>query len=548
VGQQARGEGGQLGLWLTAAGLCILGILTRIPFQSQILHEYDSVQFALALDNFDIRLHQPHPPGMFVFYILLGRLFRLFLHDANTSLVWLSTVAAGLAIAELFVIGSFWFNRTVGVATAIIALTSPLVWFQGEVALSYMLEFCWVLPLVLACYHLRSGHRIDLFVAAAMLGLSGGIRPNTAVFLFPLWAIAVGLGWRDGKFKWQDCLAACSLVGIGILSWLIPLVMMSGGPLAAWNAFEPWLEAHPKDGLGRSFLGDGVSSLQGTYLNFKQVLEAILYGVGFASIPTLWVVHRDWTQIRQRLRHDWRGQLMLAWLLPGLFYLIFIHIQRAGHTFTIVPVLILMAGVGVVRAGRHLALKQASALAILVAAIALGNGLFFLFGPANLDTVPSWHTLREYDLQVQERLQAIRDRFPPDRTVVLTESRNARVRGYYLGDYVNANYLYQPTEQPEPLDPNVRHLVWFDREAPPDVETVSDLQQLELPTSGTLPYVSWGDGERAILSQSSFRLEKIESLPSTSASALQQNKHIKKVFDVPKTAHLSVPHESVSET
>ena len=119
-------------IWLEAAFFCLLGVLLRLPCQSHILHEWDSVQFALALDNFDIRLHQPHPPGMFVFYILLGRLCHLFIPDANASLVCLSTIATGLATATIFILTSNWLGRATGRIIALVLLTSPLVWFQGE--------------------------------------------------------------------------------------------------------------------------------------------------------------------------------------------------------------------------------------------------------------------------------------------------------------------------------------------------------------------------------------------------------------------------------
>ena len=43
--------------------LWALALITRLPCRSIILHHWDSVNFALALEHYDVRLHQPHPPG-----------------------------------------------------------------------------------------------------------------------------------------------------------------------------------------------------------------------------------------------------------------------------------------------------------------------------------------------------------------------------------------------------------------------------------------------------------------------------------------------------
>ena len=65
--------------------------LTRFVFRSRYLYDIDSVNFALALKRFDPSVHQPHPPGYFL-YVCLGRLVNLFFHDANAALVAISIV------------------------------------------------------------------------------------------------------------------------------------------------------------------------------------------------------------------------------------------------------------------------------------------------------------------------------------------------------------------------------------------------------------------------------------------------------------------------
>src|SRR6266545_4038152 len=48
---------------LIAGTLAVLVLATRLPFRTQYLYNWDSGNFALALRQFDVTAHQPHPPG-----------------------------------------------------------------------------------------------------------------------------------------------------------------------------------------------------------------------------------------------------------------------------------------------------------------------------------------------------------------------------------------------------------------------------------------------------------------------------------------------------
>src|SRR5437867_1469567 len=98
---------------LIAAGLFLLAIVTRIPFQSQILYHWDSVNFALGTQRFDIRpqFEQPHPPG-YIVYVGCAAVLNVLTHDPQTSYVWLSILASGVAVVLLFYFGARLFDRS----------------------------------------------------------------------------------------------------------------------------------------------------------------------------------------------------------------------------------------------------------------------------------------------------------------------------------------------------------------------------------------------------------------------------------------------------
>ncbi len=124
---------------LDAAALIAATGLTRFLFRSHYLYDIDSVNFALGLKRFDTTVHQPHPPGYFL-YICLGRLASLFFHDANSALVAISILFSCAAVAMIFLLADSWFGRGAARFAGLIFLFSPLAWFHGIVALTYIVE------------------------------------------------------------------------------------------------------------------------------------------------------------------------------------------------------------------------------------------------------------------------------------------------------------------------------------------------------------------------------------------------------------------------
>src|SRR5437867_4062852 len=123
--------------WLYSLALFVLTVVCRLPFTSKLLYDQDAVQFALALENYDVYLQQPHPPGYFL-YVMAGKAINLFAQNGNASFVLLSVIASGLTVVAIYQLGRTLFDRETGLWAATFALTSPLLWYYGEVALTYV--------------------------------------------------------------------------------------------------------------------------------------------------------------------------------------------------------------------------------------------------------------------------------------------------------------------------------------------------------------------------------------------------------------------------
>src|SRR5919109_1389865 len=119
--------------------LAVLTGLSRLPFRSHILYNWDAVQFALALGEYDVAKHQPHPPG-YILYVALARLANAWVADPALAYVVLAVVFSGLTTFVVFYLARAMYGRATALAAAAVLAVSPLFWFYGTVGLSYTAE------------------------------------------------------------------------------------------------------------------------------------------------------------------------------------------------------------------------------------------------------------------------------------------------------------------------------------------------------------------------------------------------------------------------
>ena len=182
----------------------------------------DSIQFALALEQFDVTVHQPHPPGYFL-YVMLGRLFNIFIGDPNSTFVAISILFSALTVVVVYYLGIELFDSKCALIAALFAITSPNLWFHGEVALSYAVEAFLSAIIAFICWKIYNGKGSNIWLLAIVMAIAGGIRQNTPVFLFPLCLFSV---W---KVPLRKILASvCLFAGVSLL-WFVPMTRMTGG-------------------------------------------------------------------------------------------------------------------------------------------------------------------------------------------------------------------------------------------------------------------------------------------------------------------------------
>jgi len=486
---------------LTWLGLPVLALLLRIPFCSQFLYHWDSVNFALSLENYDVRLHQPHPPGYFL-YSVLGMLANLVVHDANKSLILISLVSGALGVVALYWLGTTMFNRQVGMVAALLALTNPMHWFYSEIALSYALEFLLVTILAGLCYRQLTGDQRGWLWLAILMGIVGGVRQNDLVFLFPLWLASL---W---PLSWRRRAASVVVLGIVTLAWLWPMMAMSGGPAGYLSAVGA-----ESGGIASE---SPLSSLRQLGLNGVRMAIYLGYGLLLGSIPLLW---GGWSLLRRARSHlmDRRAWVFVLWIGPAFCFYVLIHIRQHGHIFTFLPALILLAALATTRLGRRFGeLNQARLLTSALATLLIvTNGLFFLLAPASLFSserlplqTPTRKTIAQRDRFLSERIDCIRTHFEPESTVILAGGLNFRHPDFYLREFQDTSLSYRLGENASVLPNHVRTLVLFDDIVLPQLSTASGFQVLSLPDGQSIRYITWDNSQRAMVSQNSLDIQE----------------------------------------
>jgi hypothetical protein len=355
--------------FLLPACLFVLTIVSRIPFTSKYLYHMDSVQFALALDKFDVTIHQPHPPGYFL-YVMLGRLLHLFINDANMVFVTISIFFSGLTVVAVYLLGKEMFEQKIGLLAALIAMTSPSLWFHGEVALAYVVEAFFSTIIALFCWKIYKGEHQYIWISAIALAVAGGIRQNTLVFLLPLLLFSVR------RVRWQNIIASLGLMCLATLSWFVPMIIMTGGLNAYLDALrELWLF-----NTGNNTVFDQGWPVFKYYSS--TVFDFTFYGIGaglFVIILALYSLARNgkWDSL------DKPAILFFTfWVLPSIFFylLIFIHPANPGYALVYLPAFFIIAAISVIHLTGEFKAITGYDLAIFIIStlVAINTSIFFL--------------------------------------------------------------------------------------------------------------------------------------------------------------------------
>ncbi len=514
-----------------AVGLAALTLLSRWPYRARMLYNWDAVQFALALHEFDVTKHQPHPPG-YLLYVGLGRLLNLLMGDPTLAYVALAMLFSAGTTFIVYWLAKRLYDRCTALAAAALLAVSPLSWFYGSVGLTYAGEAFGASAVAWFAYGALAGNPRHLYWSALALGLVGGMRPSVLVLLFPLWLGCAVIGVRSPR----RLAAAAGVLAAAVLSWLLPMLWLTGG-------LDAYLRASSQL-YGSVVLRTSVleAPLDEIFAQSRYLLESVIVGLGPLALALLALPF----SIR---RAGWRSRewFLLAWILPPVAFYALVHFGQAGYVLTFLPALvILLAGAFVEMAAagserlRRPNWRWAFTAAALVPLVLINTGFFVSARPAPRefnnrpgdgwvwrakDELHDWilsrtaAALREHEAVIRTYIETIRAVYDPSDTVLLTEIGNPRSYPwlrhamYYLPEYpiyqVQLGELPRGFYAPQStatmiLTPGsrivvprrMRQLVWFVDHWDPTAPRPRDLREIQLPY-GRYLYVLPLTGKRA---------------------------------------------------
>ncbi|OFW36457.1 MAG: hypothetical protein A3J28_11935 [Acidobacteria bacterium RIFCSPLOWO2_12_FULL_60_22] len=366
-------------------GLSVLFVMvTRLPFIPSHLFSFDSVNLALALEEFDPTRNQPQPPG-YPFFVAEARLLHVLLGAPERIFAVLASLVSALSVAILYLLGKRMFSVGVGLTAAGLLFVNPPFWYSGLT--SALRPHLALVPIVVAyfCWRSCQGERWCFYAASLALGLGSGVRPELSLLLLPLW------GWTAWKSRDPRLVAVATLLaGAIFLGWVVVLAIASHGLDRMIPYFFEYMFHQTQS---TSVLLDPATSWR------RAAGRAILWTF-LGTVPWLWALPLGWRRVRQESEWNQRAVFLALWFFPVFLFNLLVHIGDPDQALSSIPVLCLVGAFCLKAADESLArlwmppLNESS----LATWVALIGNLVLFFGqfpvPHRTEPVPQFRGLQ----------------------------------------------------------------------------------------------------------------------------------------------------------
>ncbi|MEO8032907.1 MAG: hypothetical protein ABI837_00625 [Acidobacteriota bacterium] len=188
---------------------------TRLMAIAKSVWDWDEVLFSLALNDYDVAAHHPHPPG-FPLYVALARMARLFVRQDFHALQAVNFLAAVLIFPAVYFLGrAFRFDFATSYTAGLLFAFIPAVWFLGGTGFSDIPGLVFLLLAILFLLRGRGSSRAYV-LGSVLLGLALGVRPQSGLQAAFPWIAAT---WSR-RGRWQSVmLGACLTFSIVAASY-----------------------------------------------------------------------------------------------------------------------------------------------------------------------------------------------------------------------------------------------------------------------------------------------------------------------------------------
>ena len=339
--------------WFLLIFFGLLVLATRLPLAPGQLFTFDDVNLAYSIGHYDIRISQPHPPGYPLFVFQLRALRWLHFKRPESMLLVLALAGSVLALVLMVYCGNRIFGGNTGLWAASVLLLAPPFWHAGVTSALRVQLAVISLGVAFCCWKAWTGDGAWVRRAAIALAIGAGIRPETGVLLFPLWAVSA----MRAPVDWAERRRAVMWMTGTALIWLVPAMLASGGPITFVRANLDYIsdQASVSSGL----FGAADSTWLRTF--YRLVVWVFCGAIGLALPMVLaWRGREGWGIGRSRLA------FLALWFVPPFAFALNVHVEDPGQTLIMGVVVALLGGYWIERALTH-ASAQVSRVLLLIA-------------------------------------------------------------------------------------------------------------------------------------------------------------------------------------
>ena len=387
---------------------------------------WDAVDFALALERFDLLAMQPHFPG-YPFFVFGAMVFHAFVDNPVHAYIWLNVVVSLSAFIPVYLIARTYVNQVKASVLASVILTMPFTWLLSAQPMSeatgiaVLWWFLWSVQVALTKPH----QRFNRYVPIVLFALLMGVR----VSFFPFGLLLLGLwvqNWRQSSqsttAKVRALLGALLLTGVSQLIWIYALISSEGSLTGFIKLAKAFIQGHFSEWGG----GVIATSMPFTERLYTLIAEHFLWttiagqSVALAIIISLLTAVVAIQALWNKSPLDkWQKILVLTLLAYGIWVLLGQNIEKPRHIAPVAGPLMMLVLLAILRKPR-----APFTYALL--------GLLFM-----LQLQQGNYLIKQYksELPATYQLHAYLDELKEDFVVYTWEE--TRVLGYLKADYVH---------------------------------------------------------------------------------------------------------------
>lgn len=384
----------------------------------------DASSLTLALSHYNLLQETPAPPG-YPLYFAMGTVINFFFSNPHLSLVFESALFSGIGAVAFYLFGKSIGGIKTGIISSLLFLCAPSLYFFGLTVYPYVVVisiytiFIWIAYLIIIKKEFKRWLPLG-FVYALLIGT----RPQELITTLPLFVFAALVLPKFYKLKTFIVFIIITLV------WLIPFLSFVGG-IGSYVAVSSRAasQAIPSPSLIQ-FVAKKFELLSGLYLTL---------GVGLLILPLYAVVF-----IKKIIEKKWRTKInrkkvifILLWVLPVLFFNLFIRTEHVGYQSGYLIFLLLVISCAMPR------LFKKNSILIIAAALVAAVNLFIFFqdrdpGYKEAYRQSSFHysDLRRNDYELSNKISYINRNFSPQKTIIIAGPFFWRHARYYLPEYL----------------------------------------------------------------------------------------------------------------